>query len=57
MGEPGKCHNHPRRKADVVDKRGNAPMVDLCWECYDRAYGPEVIPTGGGEDHVEGAGA
>lgn len=31
-----RCKYHPRRLADLSTKRGNDPIVDVCWECWHR---------------------
>ncbi len=57
MDDLTRCRNHPRRKAEVIHKSQDAPMVSLCWECYLQVVTPEVAQPSEVEDHVESAGA
>lgn len=36
-GDEKHCVNHPRIKAAVWTQRGDAPGVDLCWDCFVRS--------------------
>ena len=39
-----RCKYHPRRLAALSTKRGNDPIVDVCWECWHRLNPSLVRP-------------